>query len=141
MSGMNFHKRMLLEKIWFLALVISSLEASMTKKHHPYVVIPITCFMLCLVAFQHHGAHKVGCLLPQSCRHGYCATIHSNRFHMCIQISHHIICSNSRRRYMSLGRILLCMAGLEGLQILAISHNGCPDGVYLTFSMSQFQKT
>ncbi|XP_045820115.1 potassium transporter 2 [Trifolium pratense] len=41
---------------------VSGLEVSiMSKKHHQYAVIPITCFILvCLFALQHYGTHKVG---------------------------------------------------------------------------------
>ncbi|XP_014501480.1 potassium transporter 2 [Vigna radiata var. radiata] len=42
---------------------VSGLELSMTKKHHQYAVIPITCFILvCLFALQHYGTHRVGFL-------------------------------------------------------------------------------
>ncbi|CAI8598735.1 unnamed protein product [Vicia faba] len=39
---------------------VSGLEVSiMSKKHHQYAVIPITCFILvCLFALQHYGTHK-----------------------------------------------------------------------------------
>ncbi|KAI9110700.1 hypothetical protein K1719_018138 [Acacia pycnantha] len=42
---------------------VSGLEVSMSKKHHQYAVIPITCFILvCLFALQHYGTHRVGFL-------------------------------------------------------------------------------
>ncbi|KAF7830872.1 potassium transporter 2 [Senna tora] len=42
---------------------VSGLELSMSKKHHEYAVIPITCFILvCLFALQHYGTHRVGFL-------------------------------------------------------------------------------
>ncbi|GAA0178323.1 transporter [Lithospermum erythrorhizon] len=40
---------------------VSGLELSMSKDHHQYAVIPITCFILvCLFALQHYGTHRVG---------------------------------------------------------------------------------
>ncbi|OAY46374.1 potassium transporter 2 [Manihot esculenta] len=40
---------------------VSGLELSMSKEHHQYAVIPITCFILvCLFALQHYGTHRVG---------------------------------------------------------------------------------
>ncbi|KAK2982425.1 hypothetical protein RJ640_026268 [Escallonia rubra] len=43
------------------AISVSGLELSMSKEHHQYAVIPITCFILvCLFALQHYGTHRVG---------------------------------------------------------------------------------
>lgn len=40
---------------------VSGLELSMTREHHEYAVVPITCFILvCLFALQHYGTHRVG---------------------------------------------------------------------------------
>ncbi|XAR66023.1 hypothetical protein NMG60_11012062 [Bertholletia excelsa] len=40
---------------------VSGLEVSMSKEHHQYAVMPITCFILiCLFALQHYGTHRVG---------------------------------------------------------------------------------
>ncbi|XP_010554707.1 PREDICTED: potassium transporter 2-like [Tarenaya hassleriana] len=40
---------------------VSGLELSMSKEHHEYAVIPITCFILvCLFALQHFGTHRIG---------------------------------------------------------------------------------
>ncbi|KAL5569625.1 hypothetical protein UlMin_026200 [Ulmus minor] len=40
---------------------VSGLELSMSKEHHEYAVVPITCFILvCLFALQHYGTHRVG---------------------------------------------------------------------------------
>ncbi|KAF8402506.1 hypothetical protein HHK36_010591 [Tetracentron sinense] len=40
---------------------VSGLELSMSKEHHLYAVVPITCFILvCLFALQHYGTHRVG---------------------------------------------------------------------------------
>ncbi|KAK8592718.1 hypothetical protein V6N13_063285 [Hibiscus sabdariffa] len=40
---------------------VSGLELSMSKEHHQYAVMPITCFILvCLFALQHYGTHRVG---------------------------------------------------------------------------------
>lgn len=40
---------------------VSWLELSMTREHHEYAVVPITCFILvCLFALQHYGTHRVG---------------------------------------------------------------------------------
>ncbi|XP_050250932.1 potassium transporter 2 [Quercus robur] len=40
---------------------VSGLELSMSKEHHQYAVVPITCFiLLCLFALQHYGTHRVG---------------------------------------------------------------------------------
>ncbi|KAF7133436.1 hypothetical protein RHSIM_Rhsim09G0184600 [Rhododendron simsii] len=42
---------------------VSGLELSMSKEHHQYAVIPITCFILvCLFALQHYGTHRIGFL-------------------------------------------------------------------------------
>ncbi|GMH05036.1 hypothetical protein Nepgr_006876 [Nepenthes gracilis] len=40
---------------------VSGLESLMSPGHHPYAVIPITCFVLVLLfALQHYGTHRVG---------------------------------------------------------------------------------
>ncbi|XP_042489116.1 potassium transporter 2-like [Macadamia integrifolia] len=40
---------------------VSGLELSMSKEHHQFAVVPITCFILvCLFALQHYGTHRVG---------------------------------------------------------------------------------
>ncbi|KAK9699960.1 hypothetical protein RND81_08G207000 [Saponaria officinalis] len=40
---------------------VSGLESLMSREHHQYAVIPITCFILvCLFALQHYGTHRVG---------------------------------------------------------------------------------
>lgn len=40
---------------------VSGLEFSMSKAHHEYAVIPITCvILLCLFALQHYGTHRIG---------------------------------------------------------------------------------
>ncbi|CAA6669268.1 unnamed protein product [Spirodela intermedia] len=40
---------------------VSGLELSMSKGHHEYAVVPITCVVLvCLFALQHYGTHRVG---------------------------------------------------------------------------------
>ncbi|KAH9610739.1 hypothetical protein KSS87_016849 [Heliosperma pusillum] len=40
---------------------VSGLESLMSKEHHQYAIIPITCFVLvCLFALQHYGTHRVG---------------------------------------------------------------------------------
>ncbi|KAH9702814.1 Potassium transporter 2 [Citrus sinensis] len=40
---------------------VSGLEFFMSKEHHQYAVIPITCFIIvCLFALQHYGTHRVG---------------------------------------------------------------------------------
>nr|XP_043631161.1 potassium transporter 2-like [Erigeron canadensis]XP_043631162.1 potassium transporter 2-like [Erigeron canadensis]XP_043631163.1 potassium transporter 2-like [Erigeron canadensis]XP_043631164.1 potassium transporter 2-like [Erigeron canadensis]XP_043631165.1 potassium transporter 2-like [Erigeron canadensis] len=106
---------------------VSGLELYMSKDHHQYAVIPITCFILvCLFALQHYGTHKVGFFFAPIV------------FLWLICISalgiYNIICWNphvyqalspyymlkffrktKKQGWMSLGGILLCITGSEAM--------------------------
>ncbi|KAJ0772000.1 putative potassium transporter [Helianthus annuus] len=73
---------------------VSGLELSMSKGHHEYAMIPITCFILvCLFALQHYGTHRVGFFFR------------ANRFFK----------KTKKQGWMSLGGILLCITGSEAM--------------------------
>ncbi|PWA89532.1 potassium transporter [Artemisia annua] len=106
---------------------VSGLELSMSKKHHEYAVIPITCFILvCLFALQHYGTHRVGflfapiVLLWLLCISGLGLynIIHWNP-HVYKALSpyymYKFLKKTKTRGWMSLGGILLCITGSEAM--------------------------
>ncbi|XP_048231569.1 potassium transporter 2 isoform X2 [Ricinus communis] len=106
---------------------VSGLELSMSKEHHQYAVIPITCFILvCLFALQHYGTHRVGFffapivltwLLCISAL-GLYNIIHWNP-HVYQALSPYYMFKFLKKTreggWMSLGGILLCITGSEAM--------------------------
>ncbi|KAL8242254.1 hypothetical protein R6Q59_012556 [Mikania micrantha] len=106
---------------------VSGLELSMSKEHHEYAVIPITCFILgCLFALQHYGTHRVGflfapiVLLWLLCISGLGLY---NIFHWNPHVykalspyyMYKFLKKTKKRGWMSLGGILLCITGSEAM--------------------------
>ncbi|XWS65608.1 hypothetical protein CRYUN_Cryun05aG0128300 [Craigia yunnanensis] len=106
---------------------VSGLELSMSREHHQYAVIPITCFILvCLFALQHYGTHRVGFffapivltwLLCISAL-GLYNIIHWNP-HVYQALSPYymfkFLKKTKKGGWMSLGGILLCITGSEAM--------------------------
>nr|XP_043628643.1 potassium transporter 2 [Erigeron canadensis]XP_043628651.1 potassium transporter 2 [Erigeron canadensis] len=106
---------------------VSGLELSMSKKHHEYAVIPITCVILvCLFALQHYGTHRVGSffapivLLWLLCISGLGLynIFHWNQ-HIYKALSpyymYKFLKKTKKQGWMSLGGILLCITGSEAM--------------------------
>eukprot|EP01018_Ginkgo_biloba_P015218 Gb_22633 [translate_table: standard] len=106
---------------------VSGLELSMTKEHHEYAVVPITCFILvCLFALQHYGTHRVGFIFaPIVATWLLCISalglyniIHWNP-HVYRALSPYYMYKFLRKTrkggWMSLGGILLCITGSEAM--------------------------
>ncbi|KAK9050392.1 hypothetical protein SSX86_030638, partial [Deinandra increscens subsp. villosa] len=106
---------------------VSGLELSMSKEHHEYAVIPITCFILvCLFALQHYGTHRVGflfapvVLLWLLCISGLGLY---NIFHwnpyvykaLSPYYMYKFLKKTKKQGWMSLGGILLCITGSEAM--------------------------
>ncbi|KAK0592464.1 hypothetical protein LWI29_019626 [Acer saccharum] len=106
---------------------VSGLEFFMSKEHHEYAVVPITCFIIvCLFALQHYGTHRVGFffapvvviwLLCISAL-GLYNIIHWNP-HVYQALSPYymfkFLKKTRKRGWMSLGGILLCITGSEAM--------------------------
>ncbi|XP_074568534.1 putative potassium transporter 8 [Curcuma longa] len=106
---------------------VSGLELSMSKEHHEYAVVPITCFIfLCLFALQHFGTHRVGILFaPIVLTWLLCISglgiyniVHWNP-HVYQALSPYymfkFLKKTKKGGWMSLGGILLCMTGSEAM--------------------------
>ncbi|KAE8709228.1 Potassium transporter 8 [Hibiscus syriacus] len=106
---------------------VSGLELSMSKEHHQYAVIPITCFILvCLFALQHYGTHRVGFFFaPIVLTWLLCISslglfniIHWNP-HVYQALSPYYMFKFLKKTrkggWMSLGGILLCITGSEAM--------------------------
>ncbi|XP_057804668.1 potassium transporter 2 [Salvia miltiorrhiza] len=106
---------------------VSGLELSMSKDHHQYAMVPITCFILvCLFALQHYGTHRIGFffapivltwLLCISAL-GLYNIFHWNRHvYQALSPSYMIKFLKKTRKggWMSLGGILLCITGSEAM--------------------------
>uniref|UniRef100_A0A453I546 Potassium transporter n=2 Tax=Aegilops tauschii subsp. strangulata TaxID=200361 RepID=A0A453I546_AEGTS len=106
---------------------VSGLEFSLSKDHHEYAVIPITCVILAfLFALQHFGTHRVGFifapivlawLLCMSAL-GLYNIIHWNpHVYQALNPYYMFKFLKKTRKYgwMSLGGILLCMTGSEAM--------------------------
>ncbi|KAJ9160454.1 hypothetical protein P3X46_025854 [Hevea brasiliensis] len=106
---------------------VSGLELSMSKEHHQYAVIPITCFILvCLFALQHYGTHRVGFFFaPVVLTWLLCISalglyniIHWNP-HVYQALSPYYMFKFLKKTrkggWMSLGGILLCITGSEAM--------------------------
>ncbi|XP_074567835.1 putative potassium transporter 8 [Curcuma longa] len=106
---------------------VSGLELSMSKEHHEYAVVPITCFIfLCLFALQHFGTHRVGILFAPIVMTwllclsglGIYNVLHWNP-HVYQALSPYymfkFLKKTKKGGWMSLGGILLCMTGSEAM--------------------------
>ncbi|XP_065870575.1 potassium transporter 2 [Euphorbia lathyris] len=106
---------------------VSGLELSMSKEHHQYAVIPITCFILvCLFALQHYGTHRVGFFFaPIVLTWLLCISglglyniIHWNpKVYQALSPYYMFKFLKKTRKggWMSLGGILLCITGSEAM--------------------------
>ncbi|XP_078159777.1 potassium transporter 2 [Carex rostrata] len=106
---------------------VSGLELSMSRNHHEYAVIPITCFILvCLFALQHFGTHRIGFLFaPVILAWLVCISalgiyniLHWNpKIYQAISPYYMYIFLKKTKKsgWMSLGGILLCMTGSEAM--------------------------
>nr|VDD15795.1 unnamed protein product [Brassica oleracea] len=106
---------------------VSGLEMNMSKEHHQYAVIPITCFILiCLFALQHFGTHRVGFVFAPIVL-TWLLTISGIGLYNIIQWNPHVYKALSPKYmfmflrktrvsgWMSLGGILLCITGAEAM--------------------------
>nr|DAD25818.1 TPA_asm: hypothetical protein HUJ06_027286 [Nelumbo nucifera] len=106
---------------------VSGLELSMSKEHHQYAVVPITCFILvCLFALQHYGTHRVGFIFaPIVLTWLLCISALGlyNIFHWNPHVyqalspyyMYKFLKKTRRSGWMSLGGILLCITGSEAM--------------------------
>ncbi|EPS65960.1 hypothetical protein M569_08812, partial [Genlisea aurea] len=106
---------------------VSGLELSMSKDHHQYAVVPITCFILvCLFALQHYGTHRIGfCfapivlawLLTISALGLYNIFQWNPRIYRALSPAYMLMFLKKTRisGWMSLGGILLCITGSEAM--------------------------
>ncbi|CAA3005334.1 potassium transporter 2 [Olea europaea subsp. europaea] len=106
---------------------VSGLELSMSKDHHQYAVIPITCFILvCLFALQHYGTHRIGsCFAPVVLIWLLCISTLGlyNIFHWNPHVYQALspyymlkfLKKTRKGGWMSLGGILLCITGSEAM--------------------------
>ncbi|KAG1371476.1 Potassium transporter [Cocos nucifera] len=106
---------------------VSGLELAMSKHHHEYAVVPITCFILiCLFALQHYGTHRIGFLFaPIILTWLLCISalgiyniVHWNP-HVYQALSPYymfkFLKKTKKGGWMSLGGILLCITGSEAM--------------------------
>ncbi|KAL7232515.1 hypothetical protein ACSBR2_010518 [Camellia fascicularis] len=106
---------------------VSGLELSMSKEHHQYVEVPVTCIILVfLFALQHYGTHRIGCLFaPVVITWLLCISaigvyniVHWNP-HVYKALSpyymYKFLKKTQRGGWMSLGGILLCITGSEAM--------------------------
>ncbi|XP_044461162.1 potassium transporter 2-like isoform X1 [Mangifera indica] len=106
---------------------VSGLEFFMSKEHHQYAVVPITCIIIvCLFALQHYGTHRVGFLFaPVVLIWLLCISALGlyNIFHWNPQIYEALypyymfkfLKKTRKGGWMSLGGILLCITGSEAM--------------------------
>lgn len=106
---------------------VSGLELAMTKDHHEYAVVPITCVILvCLFALQHYGTHRVGMIFaPIIVTWLVCISALGlyNIFHWNPQVykalspyyMYTFLRKTRKSGWMSLGGILLCVTGSEAM--------------------------
>uniref|UniRef100_A0A1D1YB04 Putative potassium transporter 9 n=1 Tax=Anthurium amnicola TaxID=1678845 RepID=A0A1D1YB04_9ARAE len=102
---------------------VSGLELSMSKGHHEYAVVPITCVILiCLFALQHYGTHHIGFLFAPVvlvwllCLSalGIYNIVHCNiRVYQALSpyYMYKFLRKTKKNGWMSLGGILLCITG------------------------------
>ncbi|XP_078436341.1 potassium transporter 2 [Wolffia australiana] len=106
---------------------VSGLELSMSKSHHEYAVVPITCVVLIgLFALQHYGTHRVGFIFaPVVLAWLLCISVLGmyNIAHWNPQVykalspyyMYKFLRKTKKSGWMSLGGILLCMTGSEAM--------------------------
>lgn len=106
---------------------VSGLELSMSKEHHQYAMVPITCFILvCLFALQHYGTHRVGFFFaPVVLTWLLCISALGlyNIFHWNPHVyqalspyyMYRFLRKTRKSGWMSLGGILLCITGSEAM--------------------------
>ncbi|XP_071732725.1 potassium transporter 2-like [Rutidosis leptorrhynchoides] len=106
---------------------VSGLELSMSKEHHEYAVIPITCFILvCLFALQHYGTHRVGLVFAPIVLLWLLCISGLGLYNICHWNPHvykalspyymyKFLKKTKSRGWMSLGGILLCITGSEAM--------------------------
>ncbi|EYU35222.1 hypothetical protein ABFS82_06G124800 [Erythranthe guttata] len=106
---------------------VSGLELSMSKEHHQYAMVPITCFILvCLFALQHYGTHRVGFffapivlvwLLCISALGLYNIFYWNPHVYQALSPTYMIkfLKKTGKGGWMSLGGILLCITGSEAM--------------------------
>ncbi|KAI3911368.1 hypothetical protein MKW98_010255 [Papaver atlanticum] len=106
---------------------VSGLELSMSKEHHQYAVVPITCVILiCLFALQHYGTHRVGMFFaPVVLVWLICISALGlyNIIHWNPQVyqalspyyMYKFLKKTKKGGWMSLGGILLCITGSEAM--------------------------
>ncbi|XP_051123023.1 potassium transporter 2 [Andrographis paniculata] len=106
---------------------VSGLELSMSREHHQYAVIPITCFILvCLFALQHYGTHRIGfCFAPIVFTWLLCISAlglynifkWNTHVYQALSPTYMIRFLKKTRKsgWMSLGGILLCITGSEAM--------------------------
>ncbi|KAJ4960035.1 hypothetical protein NE237_019945 [Protea cynaroides] len=106
---------------------VSGLELSMSKEHHKYVELPLSCIILIfLFALQHYGTHRVGFLFAPIVMTwllcisaiGVYNILHWNP-HVFQALSpyymYKFLKKTQRGGWMSLGGILLCITGSEAM--------------------------
>ncbi|WOL04602.1 putative potassium transporter 9 [Canna indica] len=106
---------------------VSGLELSMSKEHHEYAVVPITCFILvCLFALQHYGTHRVGILFAPIVL-TWLLCISGLGVYNIVKWNPHVyqalspyymfkfLKKTKKGGWMSLGGILLCITGSEAM--------------------------
>ncbi|KAA3463380.1 potassium transporter 6-like [Gossypium australe] len=106
---------------------VSGLELSMSKEHHKYVEVPVTCIILiCLFALQHYGTHRVGYLFAPVILI-WLLSISSIGLYNIIYWNPHVyralspyymykfLKKTQQGGWLSLGGILLCITGSEAM--------------------------
>ncbi|TYJ40876.1 hypothetical protein E1A91_A04G172200v1 [Gossypium mustelinum] len=106
---------------------VSGLELSMSKEHHKYVEVPVTCVILiCLFALQHYGTHRVGYLFAPVILI-WLLCISSIGLYNIIYWNPHVyralspyymykfLKKTQQGGWLSLGGILLCITGSEAM--------------------------
>ncbi|XP_072961246.1 putative potassium transporter 8 [Typha angustifolia] len=106
---------------------VSGLELFMSRDHHEYAVIPITCVVLiCLFALQHYGTHRIGYIFAPiilawllcNSALGIYNIVHWNP-HVYEALSPYymfkFLKKTKKSGWMSLGGILLCITGSEAM--------------------------
>ncbi|KAG8500167.1 hypothetical protein CXB51_003605 [Gossypium anomalum] len=106
---------------------VSGLELSMSKEHHKYVEVPVTCIILiCLFALQHYGTHRVGYLFAPVILI-WLLCISSIGLYNIIYWNPHVyralspyymykfLKKTQQGGWLSLGGILLCITGSEAM--------------------------
>ncbi|XP_010921120.1 probable potassium transporter 9 [Elaeis guineensis] len=106
---------------------VSGLEIAMSKGHHEFAVVPITCFILiCLFALQHYGTHRIGFLFAPIVL-TWLLCISALGIYNIVYWNPHVykalspyymfkfLKKTKKGGWMSLGGILLCVTGSEAM--------------------------